>query len=155
MLNIESMRPSVKAMLSHIDEFEKCCMGEKKMSPSRFREINAELSMGAVLLIGKHRYQNARDGKHLFWRGLDDREYDLGPAHDANVMREYPGFHAMRSLALGNHHVVENDVVDIPGHRNNFSIVKMSDGSTGIGPNYRLALRNAALKMYLKKISTA
>jgi len=151
MLSIESMRPSVKSMLGYIDEFEKSCMGEKKLSPSRFREINAELSIGAVLLIGKHRYQHNKDGKHIYWRGLDNREHDLGLVDDVKVMRDYPGFHARRSLALGNADVVENDVVDIPGHHNNFSTVKMADGSVGVGPNYRIALRNAALKMHLKK----
>lgn len=69
MLSIENLRPSVKIILSHIDEFEQSCMGDRKISPSRFREINEELSIGAVLLIGKHRYMNNEGEKHLIWRG--------------------------------------------------------------------------------------
>ncbi|MCB1784131.1 MAG: hypothetical protein KDI13_09050 [Alphaproteobacteria bacterium] len=136
--------------MTYIDEFEQSCMGKKKISPSRFREINAELSIGAVLLIGKHRFYKDNKGKGLLWRGLDGREYDLGLIQYTNIMRDYPGFNATSSLALGKKDVAESKVVDIPGSRHNVSVVTMKDGSTGIGPNYRIALRNAAIKMHIK-----
>ena len=124
-------------------------MGDKKISPSRFREINAELSVGAVLLIGKHRFYKNEQGKGLVWRSPDGHEFDMGNIQDINVMRDYPGFHATRSLALGNKDVAENKIVK--KGNSNVTMVTMKDGSTGIGPNYRIALRNAAMRMYLKK----
>ncbi len=149
MISIEHARPTVKTLLSHIEAFESFCMGEQKFSPAKFRELNEELSVGAVLMIGKYRFQNAPEGKHLYWRGLDDKEYDLGLVNDAKIMRDYPGFHAKRSLSLGNNQVKETKVIDAPNGNGNLSMVILEDGTTGIAPNYRMALRNAAMKKHL------
>lgn len=150
MFNIENARPTAKKILGHIEEFERFCMGQSKLSPSRFRELNAELSIGSVLMIGKRRYEKNPTGKHLIWRGLDNQEHDLGPIHNTNVMRDYPGFHGKRSLSLGNDMVVESKIIHIPGMRGNLTVVTLQDGSVGIAPDYRMALRNACLKMHLK-----
>ncbi len=149
MLSIENARPTAKRLLHHIEVFEAFCTGDELYTPDKFREINQELSVGAVLMIGRHRYQKDIDGKHLLWRGLDDNEYDLGNVNNANVMRDYPGFHAKRSLSLGSNHVINSEIIPAPHGRGNLCIVTMEDGSTGIAPNYRMALRNAALKMHL------
>lgn len=149
MLNIENARPSSKQILLNLEMFERFCMGDRQFSPSKFREINEELSISAVLLLGKHRFLRHAEGKRLMWRGLDNTEHDLGYTHDAKVMRDYPGFHAQRSLSLGNNLVVDRKIVPITNGRGNVSIVTMEDGSTGLGFNYRIALRNASLKMHL------
>lgn len=150
MLALENARPTAKKMLNHIDTFEEFCLGKRNYTPSTFRAINEELSVGAVLLLGKHRFQKERDGNHLMWKGLDQCEHDLGPVHEANVMRDFPGFHKKRSLSLGKSSVKETQIVPHPNGSGNLSIVIMKDGSIGIGPNYRIALRNAALRMHLK-----
>ncbi len=150
MINIETARPTTKKILSNISEIEDFCLGSKSFSPELFREINEELSIGAVLMVGKRRYQREADGKRLFWLGLDNNEHDMGMVHDARVKRYYPGFHASSSRSLGGDHVSDNEIITAPNGRGNISIVTMTDGSKGIGPNYRIALRNAALKMHLK-----
>ncbi len=150
MLGIENARPTAKKLLNHIDTFEEFCLGKRTYSPSIFRAINEELSVGAVLMLGKHRYQKERDGNHLLWKGMDEYEHDLGPVHEANIMRDFPGFHKKRSLSLGNTRVKETQIVPHPNGKGNLSIVIMKDGTVGIGPNYRIALRNAALRMHLK-----
>jgi len=149
MLGIENARPTAKKMLNHVDMFEEFCLGKRAYTPSTFRAINEELSVGAVLMLGKHRYQRERDGNHLMWKGLDHREHDLGPINEANVMRDFPGFHRKRSLSLSKD-VKETQIVPHPNGKGDLSIVIMKDGSIGIGLNYRIALRNAALRMHLK-----
>lgn len=149
MISLENARPSTKMLLNHLDEFEAFCVGETPLSPAKFREINTELSVGAVMVLGKIRYQNDMGGKRVYWRGVDNKEHDLGLAHDANVLRDYPGFNARRTLSLGNDMVSESKVIDNPNGAGNLSVVTMEDGSIGIGPNYRMALRNAALRMHL------
>jgi len=151
MTNIESARPTRCKILAHIEEFEKFCTGQKKHTPSEFRKVNRELSIGTALLIGKHRYQRDEEGKRLIWRGLDNKEYDLGHIHDANIMRDYPGFHARHCQSLSANSVQESKVIRIADGKKSITTVTMQDGSTGIGPNYRMALRNAALKMHFKK----
>lgn len=150
MMNIENVRPTPRKILTHLEEFERYCMGDARISPVQFRDLNAELSISAVLMIGKRRYVQNPSGKHLLWRGLDEHEYDLGPLHNTNVVRDYPGFHGKRSLSLGNDLVTESKVIHIPGARGNLTMVTLSDGSTGVGPDYRMALRNASLKMHIK-----
>lgn len=150
MLNIENAKPTAKKILSHIDIFESFCMGKVRYSPSEFREINEELSIGAVLMLGKYRYQNSENGKHLLWQGLDNQEYDMGLTHDAHIMRDYPGFNAKRSRSLEGDMVEDSAVIAGPQGKGNLSIVTMKDGTIGIGPNYKIALRNAALKVHLK-----
>lgn len=150
MSNIEFANLSTKRILHDIEEFERYCMGKSRITPARFRSINEELSIGAVLMIGKHRFVRNGSVKHLIWAGLDGEEYDLGAAHRSNVCRDFPGFHGKRTLALGENMVRENTVIKVAGVQGNLAVVTMEDGSTGIGPNYRMALRNAALKMHLK-----
>ncbi len=150
MIDIERANPTAKKILNSLDIFEEFCMGEKHYSPSQFRKINKELSIGAVLMLGKFRYKNGPTGKRIFWKGLDNREHDLGLTHDANIMRDYPGFNAKHSNSLAKDSVIESQIISIPNGKGNFSAVTLEDGSTGIGPNYRIALRNAALKMHLK-----
>lgn len=150
MLSIEMAKPTAKKILAHLDDFEKFCLGEQKLHPAKFRDINSELSICAVLIIGKRRYQNTNNNKHLIWIGLDNREHDLGRADDINVMRDYPGFHATRTLALGGDQIETTKFIDNPNGSGSLCEVTMKDGSRAIGPNYRMALRNAALKMHLK-----
>ncbi|MGH1377483.1 MAG: hypothetical protein ACRBB3_01555 [Alphaproteobacteria bacterium] len=150
MLNIENARPTAKKMLGHVDRFESFCMGKISYSPSEFREINEELSIGAVLMLGKHRYQKNDNGRHLLWQGLDEQEYDMGLTHDAHVMRDYPGFNAKKSRSLEGNMVADSTVISGPNGKGNLSVVTMKDGTVGIGPDYKIALRNAALKLHLK-----
>ena len=151
MLSIEQVKPTPKNILEHLEEFEKFCLGEKKLAPAKFRDINSELSIFAVLTIGKRRYQENNDNKrHLIWIGADNCEYDLGLVDDINVMRDYPGFHGSRTMALGHENVAETKFIDVPNGRGSVCEVVMTDGSRAIGPDYRMALRNAALKMHLK-----
>ncbi len=152
MLSIENARPTNKQIMSHLEEFERFCLGETRLQPAKFREINEELSIGAVLMLGKRRYQNHEDGqRHLIWRGLDNQEHDMGQISDAHVMRDYPGFNAKRSRSLGVDMISESKIITAPNGKGHVSVVTMEDGSTGIGLDYRMALRNAALKMHLKK----
>ncbi|PCK00459.1 MAG: hypothetical protein COA45_01385 [Zetaproteobacteria bacterium] len=150
MLNIENAKPTAKKILGHINTFENFCMGKTNYSPSEFREINEELSIGAVLMLGTHRYQKGENGKRLLWQGLDECEYDLGFTHEAHIMRDYPGFNAKRSRSLEGDMVADSAVIAGPNGKGNLSIVTMKDGTVGIGPNYKIALRNAALKLHLK-----
>ncbi len=149
MISIEQARPTAKTLLSNLEAFEAFCLGELRFSPAKFRELNEELSVGAVLMIGKRRYERDTDGKRLIWVGFDEREHDLGYVHDANVMRDYPGFHAKRTLSLGKDLVKESEIIPAPSGKGNLSKVTLVDGSVGIAPNYRMALRNAAMKMHL------
>lgn len=150
MLNIENAKPTAKKILNHIDTFENFCMGRVHFSPSEFRTINEELSVGAVLMLGKHRYQQDDMGKRLIWQGLDEQEYDMGLTHEAHIMRDYPGFNAKRSRSLEGGMVEDSAVIAGPNGKGNLSIVTMKDGTVGIGPDYKIALRNAALKVHLK-----
>jgi len=150
MIDIETAKPKAKQILSNIKDIEEFYMGDKVFSPEKYREINEELSVGAVLLIGKRRYKTDSSGKKLYWKGLDNREYDMGLVHETNIKRDYPGFNARRSRALAGDLVQNNEVISKTNGNGSISIVTMRDGSTGLGPNYRIALRNAALKMHLK-----
>ncbi|MBI1301829.1 MAG: hypothetical protein GC137_09270 [Alphaproteobacteria bacterium] len=150
MLNIDDARPTAHQLLDHLDAFERFCMGEGNLSTSDYRAINEELSVGAVLLIGKRRFRRDNYGKKIFWQGLDSRVYDLGYCHDAKIMRDYPGFNAVRSRALDGGFVESTRIEPCRIGRGQISIVTTYDGTQGIGPDYRTALRNAALKMHLK-----
>ena len=151
MLSIENTRPSHKKMMRNLEEFERFCMGEAVLHPNEFKTINEELSIGAVLMLGKHRFQSDKQGRRLFWKGLDEQEHDMGIISDTRVMRDYPGFHAKRSNSLATDQVEESKIIASPTGRGSISVVTMKDGSQGIGPNYLMALRNAVLKMHLTK----
>lgn len=150
MLSIEETKPTTKKILDQLDQFEKFCLGQEVLHPSKFRDLNNELSVSAVLMIGKLRFQKHNNVRHAIWLGLDEQEYDLGNADDINVMRDYPGFHAARSMALGHNHVAETKFIEHPRGDGSLCEVIMKDGSRAIGPNYRMALRNAALRMHIK-----
>ncbi len=151
MFIIEGIKSSPKDLWTHIEKFEDYCVGKIYIIPSLFRKINKDLSVNAVLLIGEHRYREKDDGTHILWRGLDKNEHDLGLVNDAHVMRDYPGFHTSRSHALGRHYVVSDIIEEIDGRRGTYTMVTLTDGSTGIGPNFNFALRNASIKMHLKQ----
>lgn len=150
MFGFQSLQINPEKVLSRLKDFELFCLGKKELSPEQFKELNKELSVSAVLHIGKRSFRKDIDGKHLIWTGMDEREHDLGPVNNLDVVKEYPGFHRTRSLSLGHDRVTENEIMDVPRHHP-VTIVKLADGSTGIAPNYKMALRNAALKMHLKE----
>jgi hypothetical protein len=149
MLSIEHAKPTAKKIQDHLEAFEKFCMGEHKLHPAKFRDINSELSICAVLLIGRRRYQTTNNYRHLIWIGPDNQEHDLGRADDINVMRDYPGFHASRTQALGAEDIAETRFLESPKGGSLCEVI-MNDGTKAIGPNYRMALRNAVLKRVLK-----
>ncbi|MGQ0527931.1 MAG: hypothetical protein ACT4OY_07905 [Alphaproteobacteria bacterium] len=151
MFSLFSSREQSEQILAMIDEFEMFCRGEKFMAPDQFREINEEISVSAVMRIGKHRLDRSKDGAHLIWIAPDKSKHDLGPVNNLNIMRDCPGFHRSRSLLLGRDDVLETKLINVPSIKKNISVVKMKDGSIGYGPNYKIALRNAALKMHLKR----
>ncbi|MCB1681218.1 MAG: hypothetical protein KDI65_04725 [Alphaproteobacteria bacterium] len=150
MFSIEGNKPSAEILLQYIEQFEEFCRGSMNMTPQFFRDINNELSVGAVMFIGKRRYKVTDNSTHLIWQGVDQREHDLGPVHNANIFRDYPGFHKARTHALGSEMVVSDSIEKVRGRRGTYTIVTLKDGTTGVGPNYNLALRNAALRMVLK-----
>lgn len=137
-------------VLERLKEFEMFCMGERALTPEKFTALNKDLSLGTILHIGKHRYKSEPDGAHFIWTDLENREHDLGAVEGLDVFRECPGFHKIRTQALGNADVAETRVVDVPSPCRQATMVRLNDGTTGIGPNYKMALRNAALKRHLK-----
>ncbi|HOO82024.1 MAG TPA: hypothetical protein PK513_05945 [Alphaproteobacteria bacterium] len=137
-------------VLQRLKDFELFCLGEKNLSPEMFKGLNEDLSLSAILHIGKRHFRRDIDGNHLIWQGLDKREHDLGPIDDLKITQACPGYHKARTLALAGDDVLGSDIVNIPTHKRQVVIVKMKDGTSGVGPNYKMALRNAALKMHLK-----
>lgn len=150
MFGLHSLKANPQKMLGLLEDFEEYCLGKRSMSQQEFRNINEELSLGAILHIGRCRFKNHEDGKHLVWTAPDRNEYDLGPVEKLNVMRDCPGFNRQLSLSLAHDQVEENNFMEIDHLKRQISVVKLKDGTTGIGPNYRIALRNAALRMHLK-----
>ena len=148
---LQNSSRDLEQVLGRLQEFELFCIGEKPLSPQQFKLLNMELSVSAVVHIGRTYLQKMEDGKHLIWTGPDDRAHDLGPVDSLNVCRDYPGFSRMRSRSLGGDNVVKNEILDAPVSGKKISVVRMDDGSEGIAPNYSMALRNAALKMHLKR----
>lgn len=151
MFGFPQHRNRAARILAMIHDFEMFCMGTKNFSPAQYRSINEDLSIGAVLHIGKCRFESREDGRHVIWSAPDLRDYDLGAIDQLNVMRDYPGFHRTHSLALGHDKVADAHLMVVPRLRRNVTVVTMKDGTVGIGPNYRVALRNAALKMHLTR----
>lgn len=151
MFGLHNLQINPKKVLSKLSDFENFCLGRLNLTPTEFTDLNMELSMGAVFHIGKRRFAKELDGKHLLWTGLDDREYDLGPVHKLDIFHYGPGFHRNATMSLGHDLVENNEVMQIPGLKKQISVVKLKNGSIGVGPNYKVALRNAAIKMYLEK----
>jgi hypothetical protein len=150
MVGLHSFDIDKESILAHLEEFEQFCLGKTYMSPEEVKELNETLSLGAIAHVGKYRFTRENNEVHLLWVSPDHHEHNLGPISKLNVMRDCPGFHRTRSLALGQEHVETSGQVHIPDLQTHVSMVKMKDGSTGYGPNYKVALRNAALKMHLK-----
>jgi hypothetical protein len=150
MLSLHLLEIDKKDILAGLEEFESFCLGKKRLTPDEVQTLNEQLSIGAIMLVGKYRLQKTGVETHLLWLSPDKCEHDLGPIDKLNVMRDCPGFHRSRSLALGHRHVEESGQIHVPENQSHISMVKMKDGSTGYGPNYKVALRNAALKMHLK-----
>jgi len=142
------MKP--EKILRKLKEFELFCMGKKRLSPEKFRRLNEELSLSTVMNIGSRRYRKDLDGKHLIWFTPDNREHDLGPIDNLDMMHNGPGFHKSRTLALGTDQMLEHDLVSTAQHGRHATTVTLEDGTVGVGPNYKMALRNAALKAHLK-----
>lgn len=150
MLNIDQAKPTKKQVLKHLETFENYCLGQEHYTPSNFRKINEELSVSTVLWLGKRKYYKDSFGKRIVWRGLDERDYDLGYTHNAKVMRDYPGFHRKSIKALGENEIQEKQIIPIPNQKKTTYMVTLTDGTSGIGHDYRVALRNAVLKRHLK-----
>ena len=148
MYELEALNISTKQTSANLEEFESFCLGEKHLSPEKFRLLNIELSIGAVLHVGRRYWRDDDDGRHLIWEGTDEREHDLGSITNMHVMRDYPGFNRTRTLALGHDHVESHEVIEGDSF-GSITQVKMKDGTIGVGPNYKMALRNAVLKMHL------
>ena len=150
MFGFQSLQIKPEKVLQRLKDFELFCLGEKNITPENFKTLNEELSLSAVLHVGKRRFQKEKDGKHLIWEGLDQREHDLGPVSELNIRQDCPGFHKTRTQALGGDHILETDTISVPPYSKQVTIVRMKDGTSGIGPNYKMALRNASLKMHLR-----
>ncbi|MGB4056996.1 MAG: hypothetical protein WBK77_02805, partial [Alphaproteobacteria bacterium] len=147
---LHSFETDKQQILLHLENFEHFCLGKKYLSPGEVQSLNEELSIGAIVHIGKYKLQKKGEDVYVVWRSPDGGEHDLGPIDKLNVMRDCPGFHRSRSLALGHDYVETSGQVTASDGHSQVSVVKMKDGSTGYGPNYKVALRNAALKMHLK-----
>ncbi|MGH1457005.1 MAG: hypothetical protein ACRBDI_09510 [Alphaproteobacteria bacterium] len=151
MLNIENARPKTQQILQHLETFEGYCLGKEDYIPARYREINEELSITTVLFLGKRKYYKDTKGKRIIWKGLDDKDYDLGYTHNAKVMRDYPGFHRKTIKALGENQIKECKIIPISDQNKSIAMVTLHDDTVGLGHDYRIALRNAILKQHLKK----
>ncbi len=150
-MGLQDYKISAEKVLTIIEEFEQFCLGKKTMSPEKFMDLNQDLSISAVLHIGSSRTEWRDDGNHVIWAAPDNSEHDLGPIENLNVTRDYPGFHRTRSLSLGQESVEGNELLHIASSDRNITKVRMKDGTVGYGTDYKIALRNAALKMNLKK----
>ncbi|MCK6418700.1 MAG: hypothetical protein L6Q57_07175 [Alphaproteobacteria bacterium] len=151
MMHAWSLKITPERLLALLQDCEGFCLGDRRLTPAEFVSLNEELSMSAVMVIGTRRIKKVGPQRHLLWTSPDRQTHDLGSIETMNIMRDYPGFHPTRSLALGNNTVMETRLVPVTGSRRQATLVRMNDGSVGYGPNYRMALRNAALKMYLNK----
>jgi hypothetical protein len=149
-MGLHAHKTSADKILNILEEFEQFCLGKRSMSPENFMDINQELSLNAVLYIGHTRTEAHTDGPHLIWQAPDRSEHDLGPVDNLNVLRDCPGFHRSRSLSLAQQDVIANELVHVPSTDRNITAVKLKDGTIGYGTDYKIALRNAALRMKLK-----
>lgn len=151
MLNIRDAKPSVHKLLGQLNAFEDFCLGKEVLSPSEFRSLNEELSVGTVLMIGSRRYEKTSAGNRLFWKSFDQREYDLGYVRDANIVRDYPGYNSKTSISLSSGLTIESQIIPSPRGKGTVYKVILEDGTEAIAPNYRMAVRNVILKSHLTK----
>lgn len=150
MHDIAETKPKAKDLMDRLNSFEAFCNGHDDISPTEFRAINEELSVGAVLMIGSHRYEKTPEGRRLFWRSNDDCEYDLGYSRDAHVVRDYPGYNAKSSRALQSGYEIKSEIIPSPRGKGTVYRVELEDGTSAIAPNYRMAVRNVILKKHLQ-----
>jgi hypothetical protein len=151
MFGYETPKIDPKKVLSLLEEYEAFCLGTKHLTPQQVKSVNEALSLGAMVHVGTCYFARQGDGRHMIWRAPDGTKHDLGVVEKINVFQDCPGFHRSRSLSLGEVHVESTAILDVPQSHKTISIVRMKDGSEGFGANYRLALRNAALKMHIKR----
>lgn len=150
MFGFQPLKIKPENVLRRLKDFELYCLGEKHMTPETFRGLNEDLSLSAVLHLGKRYFRKETDGKHLIWEGFDNKPHDLGLLDDLNVTQACPGYHKTRTLALAGDDVLTTEIINPQYRKKQMVVVTMKDGTKGIGPNYKMALRNAALKMHLK-----
>jgi|GEM_PF-1502850 len=150
MFGFQFLQIKPEKVLRRLKDFELFCMGEKHMTPEHFQTLNEELSMSAVMHIGTRHYRKEMDGKHLIWKGLDSREHDLGCVDSLKIRNTGPGFQRASTNALAGQNVAKTDVIELPRSKQHVTLVIMKDGTSSVGPDYKTALRNAALKMHLK-----
>lgn len=143
-LNIKS-----ETLVEHLTVFEKFCMGETSMTPDQFMTLNKELSMGVVMHVGRHHVRKESDGEHLIWIDPNQRVHDLGHVENIDILHECPGFNKIRTLACSKESY-QTEVIPVPQSRHNMTCVKLEDGTQGIGPDFKIAMRNAVLKKQLK-----
>src|SRR6056297_690007 len=136
--NFLRMKP--EKTLQKLRDFELFCLGKIQLSPAKFRRLNEELSLSTVMTIGSRRYRKDLDGKHLMWFAPDNREHDISPIDNLDITHNGPGFHKIRTLALGADQIIEHDLIDTTQHGRHATTVTMQDGTVGVGPNYKMAL---------------
>lgn len=149
MIDLLSLRAKKDEVMVLLKDYEAFCLGKKQLTPEQFYEINRELCLCAALNIGRNRIERREDGSHLIWIAPDKSVHDLGTLENIDP-RNYPGFHRGRSLSLAQDSVASHELIEVPEAKRHTTMVRMKDGSAGYGPNYKQALRNAALKMSLK-----
>lgn len=155
MLRTNSHYIDAQNILKHIEEFEDFCFGQTKFTPEHFRNINQAISIGAALLIGKHRFEKKGIEQHLYWTGIDNEEYYLGPTNNKNITQNFPGFNTKHSLALTKkENIIEKNVHKNEDSRKSIVEIILLDGTKGYGIDFKTALRNAVLKSELEKIKT-
>lgn len=141
-------------LIERLEQVELHMLGDPGLTEDRFQTMNEELSVCSVLYVGERKFRRHRNEKHLIWITPDREEHDLGPITRLNVTRDYPGFHYLRTLAMGQDKVCDHEKITLPSTGLTINSVMMDDGSVGVGSTYRLALRNAALKKRLREITS-
>jgi hypothetical protein len=137
-------------LMERLAEFEEFCMGRRVLSPERFMDINKELSLGTLQYVGRHHLQRQTDGDHLIWVDNTQRPHDLGLADDLDILHQCPGFHRGRTLALApESDILSTDIIHVALRKAHMTTVTLKDGVEGIGPDFKVALRNAVLKRQL------
>ncbi len=150
MLDIREEKPKLQKLCKQLELFENFCNGYETISPHEFRSLNEDLSIGTVLMLGTRRYEKTPEGKRLFWRSADEKEYDLGYVRDAKILRDYPGYNAKTSISLSSGRVISSKIIPSPRGKGSVYHVILEDGTEAIAPSYRMAVRNVILKNHLQ-----
>ena len=75
MFGFQTLQIKPEKVLRRLKDFELFCLGEKTLTPEVFKTLNEDLSLSAVLHIGKRYFRRDHDGKHLIWQGMDLRAW--------------------------------------------------------------------------------